>query len=276
MKLHGICLVKNEDDFLERAIEHDLGSFDRIYLYDNGSTDGTWDTARRLEARHPGRVVAWKSEDRPFRDDLRAKVFNAFRDRACRGDWWCRLDADEVYADDPRDFLAAVPPSHHVVWAIHLQYYFTEIDLRRWEAPADVARTPAPDFSDLPRHYAANASEPRFFRHRDRLRWESGAWPRHLGLVHPGRIRLRHFQYRSPDQIRKRLATRRSAAESGYADFHHGLDTDWRTKIADASTLHEDRFDGRWVIDESCLPRHLESLPVRAMKRLMHGTGLWP
>ena len=82
MKIHGICLVKNEADFLRFGIEANLTHFDGIYIFDNGSTDGTWEEALCLQSRHPSRVFAWKSEETPFRDSLRGQVFNAFRTRA--------------------------------------------------------------------------------------------------------------------------------------------------------------------------------------------------
>jgi hypothetical protein len=274
MKLHGLMLVKNEGDFLSRSLRHDLGQFDHIYVFDNGSTDDTWDQVKALGEEFPGRIVPWKSEDKPFRDELRGEIFNEFRDRAAEGDWWCRLDGDEIYADDPRTFLAGVPKSHHVVWSIHFQYYFSDRDVARWEADPEEAAKPLPDFADLPRSYQSNAGEARFFRHRDGLKWE-GAWPRHMGLVHPRRIRLKHYQYRSPSQIQRRLTTRREAAERGYRTFGHSLEEDWREKVVDAAGFHQDDLSGRLVVDWDLLPRHLEKPHVRLVKRIMHGLGVW-
>ena len=276
MHLHGLCLVKNEDDILARSLRYNLRWFDRVYIFDNGSTDSTWDTALRLQDEFPGRVVAWKTEDRDFRDELRGEIFNRFKDRAGDGDWWCRLDADEVYVDDLKSFLAAVPRRYHVVWSIHLQYYFSELDAARWDADPRAAAQPLDNFADLPRSYLSNGGEARFFRHRDRLVWPAAAWPRHMGLVAPQRVRLKHYQYRSPEQIQKRLDTRREAAERGYQTFLHSLESDWREKIVQSKDYHQDRLDGDLVIDDHLLPRHLEPAHVRLVKRVMHGTGLWP
>lgn len=276
MQLHGLCLVKNEDDILARSLRHNLRWFDRVYILDNGSTDRTWEVARELEREFPGRVTAWKSEDQDFRDELRGTIFNRFRDRATAGDWWCRLDADEVYVDDLKEFLAAVPARFQVVWSIHLQYYFSELDAARWDADPATAARPLENFADLPRSYVSNGGEARFFRHRDRLVWEASAWPIHMGLVASQRVRLKHYQYRSPAQIQKRLDTRREAAERGYRTFLHSLETDWREKIVRAQDYHQDRLDGELVIDRHLLPNHLEPPHVRLVKRIMHGTGLWP
>jgi len=179
---------------------------------------------------------------------------------------------DDFDAVNPREFLAAVPRRDHVVWAIHIQYLFTELDLARYEATGQ-CRIP----EDLPRHYIANYSEPRFFRHRPRLVWDEGSsWPTHMGVATPRRIPVRHYQFRSPPQIERRLATRREAAASGWQHFPHSQATDWRSKIDPSSALHLDAGDGNFIIDEPALPRHIEPLLQRLAKLLAHGVGVWP
>lgn len=273
MNIHGICLVKNESDFLARGMEANLHHFDNIYIYDNGSDDGTWESAKALERKHSGKIFAWRTEDKPFRDELRAEVFNAFRDRAKPGDWWCRLDADEIYIDPVREFLSEVPIRHHVIWSLSHQYYFTHEDMARWE---NGPLLPRGDFGDLPRHYLINHSEARLFRHRDKLQWTQGSWPSHMGIVHPRRIRLKHYQYRSPEQIQKRLDSRRLATNRGYKNFGHSLETKWTEKVMSAENLQLDPNAGPRKPEASCLPQHLEPLKHRLFKLVMHGSGLWP
>jgi len=272
VKIHGICVAKNEGDILEYSLGEKLSWCDFVYVYDNGSTDGTWEIAREWAAREPERVLLFRSDGKPFGDGLRGEVFNHYRGKAERGDWWCRADVDEFYAVNPREFLASVPRHHHVVWAAHIQYLFTEVDLARHEA-AGGCRIP----EDLPRHYIANYSEPRFFRHRPGLIWkETDAWPMHMGVVTPRRIPVRHYQFRSPAQIERRLATRREAAARGYSHFLHSQASDWREKIDPSSELHLDTGDGKFVYDEGAMPRHLEGPLQRMAKLVAHGLGIWP
>jgi Glycosyl transferase family 2 len=274
MRIFGLCLVKNEADIMRLSLEESLHWCDRIFVFDNGSSDATWDIVREFGGKE-ARVVPFKQDAKPFDDALRAEIFNAYRKEAAPGDWWCRLDADEFYADDPREFLGKVSPGHHVVWGAWLQYFLTEEDLSRFREEDErepLAMTP----ERLPRYYQALGGEPRFFRHRDRLIWESGAWPAHLGVVEPRRIRVKHFQYRSPGQIQRRLDTRRAAAAQGWQHFGHSTQTHWRQKIANSTELTLDRGNGEYGGELTTVPDHLERPWQRAIKKVMHGLGVWP
>lgn len=274
MRIFGLSLVKNEGDIMRLSLEESLKWCDRIFVFDNGSSDSTWDIVKGFSAGD-ARVVPFKQDPRPFDDALRAEIFNAHRNEATTGDWWCRLDADEFYADDPKTFLASVPHAHHVVWGAWLQYFLTEKDVPRFSEEDE--REPVTMTPDrLPRYYQALGGEPRFFRHRDRLLWESGAWPAHLGLVEPRRIRVKHFQYRSPAQIQRRLDTRRAAAAHGWQHFGHSTQETWREKIAKSECLNLDCGDSQYASDSAAAYSHIERPWQRAIKRVMHGAGIWP
>ena len=96
-------LVKNEADIVKSVILDAKKWADKIFIMDNGSTDGTWEIIQSLA---DDIVVPWKQDFRPYSNGLRADVFNEFRHEANDGDWWCfKLDADEFYYDNPKDFL---------------------------------------------------------------------------------------------------------------------------------------------------------------------------
>jgi len=274
MKIHGICIIKNEADIIEETLTKSSRWCDAIHVFDTGSTDDTWELVNTLAQRF-NNLHPYKKEVRPFRDELRAEVFNDIRHTASRGDWWCRLDADEVYIDDPRQFLAGVPASHHAVFSASLQYYFTERDLASYEADPDAFL--ARPVEEKLRYYDCNWSEARFCRHRPRLKWSGTSWPSHMGLAHPRRIRIKHFQYRSPEQIQSRLAIRAQAFREGYKVYAaYNQISEWRDKLRVAAELHHDDGSGRFVVEDERLPRHQEKLLHRMIKRIMHGTGLWP
>jgi hypothetical protein len=289
MRIHGLCMVKNEADVIGESLMAAAAWCDAIYVWDNGSTDGTWDKVLELSASEP-RIIPDRRDDRPFREALRRELFDAHRDDAADGDWWCVLDADEFYIDDPPTFLAAVPAKYDEVWAASFEYYFTDRDVARYAENPSLYGDDVPVETKL-RFYLNNWSEPRFFRFAKRLVWRRGAWPEGLGPASPRRIRLKHFQYRSPRQIERRLATRlepmsrghfpheglpawkAAVATVGHADFSasspENTGRSWEERVVDSSVLIEDRGDGAYVIDEAALPPIPSARPawVRWLRR---------
>ena len=270
-RIFSICLVKNEADVIGHCLAEAATWSDRIFVFDNGSTDGTWDIVRRLASDV---IVPWKQDNRPYSDVLRAHVFNHFRHEGRPGDWWCKLDADEFYIVDPREFLAKVPQRHHVVWGLAVNFYLTRQDLEAVDFSGGFD-----DVRKRIRHYRADSSEARFFRHREKLHWpmEHASWPLHMGVVHPKMIPFRHYQFRSPEQMRRRLETRRNAVDQGYQEYWARVSFDWEDHLADPTTCQLAEDDGTVTFNERSLPRqHIEPVPRRMLKAILHGSGIWP
>ena len=272
-RFFGMCLVKNEADIIHQCLAAASEWCDAIYVFDNGSEDGTWQKVLGL-ADKLDTIVPFKQDPKPFRDALRGEIFEHYKQYSREGDWWCRLDADEFYIDNPRAFLSDVPCEYDLVWTASFQYYFTEKDLARYQAdPDSFAENVLVE--EKCRYYLNNWSEPRFFRFTKELDGKDRAWPRPLRLSFPKRIRLKHFQYRSPGQIQKRLTTRKEAMASGI--FGHErvpnwnmrlgrekslsagslpdyLPASWEERIADSSLLLFDDGNVNYEIDEAALP----------------------
>lgn len=285
MRIHCLCVVKNEADIIEEGLTAALGWADAIYVLDNGSTDGTWEKVQGLATRHAA-IVPWRQQAVPFADGLRAGIFHAFADRAGPGDWWARLDPDEFYVDEPRAFLSAVPPGDAIVWYASLSFYFSTAEAARYRAD------PAAFADDVPvaekcRHYFNHWSEIRFVRHEAMAPWAGvDGWPEGVASrfrSHRQRILCRHFPYRSPQQIERRLATRSASAVSGAVFSHEALadwratvdprqirrhrwqavkyitdparyDLGWESRVIDAAALDYDAHDGRFVLNEDLMP----------------------
>jgi glycosyltransferase involved in cell wall biosynthesis len=250
MAIHATSLVKNESDVIEQNLRAAVRWCDHIYVFDNGSTDGTWEKVQAL-ATEFGAIVPWKQDPKPFRDGLRGEIFRHFRHNARSGDWWCILDADEFYVDDPREFLKRVPASYNSVWHADYSFRFTEVDLTAHEADARLFDGSYP-WNEALRHYVFDDhSECRFFRHWWGLR---GLPPANWGPIYSERIRVRHYRYRSPEQIARRLSTRRASIERGdYFDHEHRKrwqgdescqdEFTWRERLVPSSACHFDSGD---------------------------------
>ena len=274
MKIFGICLTKNEADIIEEVLTKASNWCDKIFIFDTGSTDQTWEKIIEL-SKHNTHLIPFKKEVRSFRDELRGEVFNNYRHLARDGDWWCRLDADEVYIDNPKLFLKQISALHHVVWNLSFQFYFTEEDLKQYEK--NPAHYLGLEVESRLKYYVCNHSEIRFFKYRSKLNWDNGSWPRHVGLVSPKRIRLKHLQYRSPEQIQFRLDTRRQAILEGYKVFEaYTSESTWREKICNSKDYNYFYSAEECIVDPQKLPSYLESRLTRVAKYLLHGLKIYP
>jgi glycosyltransferase involved in cell wall biosynthesis len=292
MEIHGLCMVKNEADVLQETLLSALRWCDHIYVLDNGSTDGSWKLVKELATQH-SQIVPFKQDEALYTNGLRADIFNAYRSNAGSEDWWCGLDADEFYIDDPRIFLAKVPNQCQTVWTASLNYYFTDQDAILYrQNPAKFLETPIPQRL---RYYCNNWGELRFFRHRDDIRWSrpEGGFPPSMfnAPAFPVRMWLKHYQYRSPEQIERRLLTRRPSVEANIEFWHEvtpnwvvniatkrdappdfkGADpkylaSRWEERIVPAAFLDYDTFDRRYVVNESLMLQF--PIPIPRSQRL--------
>jgi glycosyltransferase involved in cell wall biosynthesis len=49
-KIHCIALCKNEADVIGVCLQEAVKWADYIYVYDNGSSDGTWEIVKKLDS----------------------------------------------------------------------------------------------------------------------------------------------------------------------------------------------------------------------------------
>ena len=262
MRIRALCVVKNEADIIEQTLRAAASWADAIYVLDNGSHDGTWQAVQELARELPA-VIPYKQNFRPFDDAIRGEILSHYIERAESEDWWCILDADEFYVDDPRQFLKEIPHRYKAVWHLQYIYLFTddELALYQWD-PEQYHVLPV---ETRMRHYIVDEfSEMRFFRHRDGLT----EIPVDARPVFSRRIRLKHFMYRSPEQITMRLETRREPMERGEwlherkenwtvgASVGHlkkgpavaqDFEQSWRDRVAASSDCYFDWRDGTYA-----------------------------
>jgi hypothetical protein len=265
-------LVKNEKDIIECSLRDALRWIDKMFILDNGSDDGTWEILNRM-AKENDKIVPWKQDFTPYRRIMRTEIFNEFRNCASDGDWWYWADSDEFLVDDPREFLAKVPKKNHVVFKKSIDYFLTPEDIKEWEFTGDfeIDREHIKYFTE---HCWA---EIRFFRHRSRLDWAAqDEKPAHIGIWHPTPILIRHYQFRSPTQMQRRLDIRNKIPKDAEGrPFRHVKETRWEQLLKDRNDL---------VLDAGV--EQYRSLPMQRSlrepflehiaKRFLHGTGILP
>lgn len=240
-KIIACMVVKNESDIVKYTIEEALTWADHIVILDNNSTDGTKEIVSKLSKEEP-RIIFWGVYGGAFRDSLRSIIYNDYQHLGNGRDWWCRLDADEVYIDNPRDFLKELPENVDHVYSASFQYYLTQPTIDNINA-ADKQFNP-----NNYKYYKCDWSEIRFFRTNINT-----FWPLHfanpLFMIEPSdkRIRLKHFQHRDVHQMQKRFNSRKP--EPGRNLFSHELK---HNKIWKVEDLVYD--NGVYIYNDSDLP----------------------
>lgn len=290
MKLYAICLVKNEDDVIGQTLTHAARCCDGIFVIDNGSTDRTWDIVQELSVRD-SRIVTFARTLEPYDDALRWPPYEEYHGRLSNDDWWLILDGDEFLAEDPRPVIAqAEREGASVINAWQIQFYYTDRDHAAWLAGQDSRDRP---IVERRRYYRIDWQEPRLFRNRVKGDWEqsylrrklpppaharhASGGPARIGRIARRRILNRHFQYRDPEQMEKRLRLR--YGNEAFAAQVPSMD--WRTKIRNARDLRCYRDGEPWRFSASGLGHYyagwlryvFKSRLRRAQERLAETIG---
>lgn len=223
-KIYSLLLVKNEADIIRESLLAAIKWSDKVIVMDNGSTDGTWEIVNNLATQHPT-IVPFMQYTGGFRIGLRAKAFRAFRHELSCRDWWCvRLDADEFFSEDPREFLAKLPKSCLSVKKQSTDYVLTQEDLQSHTFTGNFSA----DQSYITHYLPEKRKERRFMRHRPWLVWsEKWRYPHPIGRTARQCIAVDHYQYRSPQQMEKRFNTRQQAKKDGCGSFLHENGMTW-------------------------------------------------
>lgn len=228
-KIYSLLLVKNEEDIIKESLRDACRWSDKVIVIDNGSEDNTWEIVKSL-AENESKIVPYLQYKGAFRIGLRAKAFYAFRHELSKNDWWCvRLDADEFFPTDVRAFLANVPKCFRTVKKESTDFVITKEDLQEYPFTNDFANNKQYIKYCLP----WRRQERRFMRNSSLLIWkETWKYPHLLGRTYEIPIPVNHYQYRNPEQMQKRFATRKKAKADGCGTFRHENGLSWENYLS--------------------------------------------
>jgi glycosyltransferase involved in cell wall biosynthesis len=270
MKIYAICLVKNEDDVVGQTLTYAARYCDKIFVIDNGSTDSTWQIVQGLSKKQLQIIPFMQTQER-YDDGLRWHVYEAHNRELTDSDWWMILDSDEFLAEDPRPVIGeAMRKRADVIEAWQIQFYYTEKDYESWQTGGDSRALP---ITSRRRYYRIDHREARFFRNLASGDWQTSflrrklpmpPWlrsasvkdsrqtlPIRIGKKLRRRILNRHYQYRDPPQIEKRLLLRygnplfaaqvkspdwRSVMRASKDLYRYSEGDEWRFKFSDLLT----------------------------------------
>lgn len=281
-RVHALLLVRDEADIIGQCLDHLLSWASGVYVLDTGSTDGTWEMINERAIADP-RIATPMQTDEVFRTGLRARLLEAHRHRFARGDWLARVDADEFYHVDPREFIREHVRSHEggvAMW----QYLFvvTRSEACAWRQRRETLADRSRPIEARRRHYLAHPfPEKRLFRYRPTLRWsDTQPDPGNHGPIARERIPVRHYRFRDLPQIRARIGLRRAVASS------NGLvGTHWARERIGQCVIDDDHPLLRYWAPRTPLPRHedwpepwshLDTRMTARVRAICHRLGLAP
>lgn len=237
MKLYGLFVAQNEGDVIEDTLDflRRLNVYEKIFFYDLGSEDDTFQKALQFkDILHDPQVL-----NEVYTEKLRYDLLAAHRNHYQDGDWVAIIDADEFYADNPRDLITyAENEGANCIKTYQVDFMFTDLDLKNIEK-----EHPHLPIYKRRKYYLIDWSEERFYKYL------TGTEFLRNSKVCSKKLLNRHYQYRTPEQIALRIKTRtqnkkRSAKLSGRQLWLQIFSHDWRDYVVSHKVLHRHNDDG--------------------------------
>ena len=209
----GLLMTYNEADIIEEMMATNRHAVDAIFALD-GSDDGT-DTllAGYPEVKHIFKDKEVAPEGR-VRDFHRQVLLDAARERYGANHWFTLMHGDELFHDDPRAAIARAERqgAKRINWAVMQFFPHTTDEPLNTRVPVQ----------DRLRWYSPFWVEIRQFKGTSRTHYVPGKHgqviPAGVGLRPYSKMPLlKHYPYRSPAQMRRRLACAATRGFSGTA-----------------------------------------------------------
>jgi Glycosyl transferase family 2 len=278
VRFHALLIVRDEGDIIAQTLAHLLSWCDVVHVFDSGSIDETYDIVQSFAQRETARVVPFGSQRTIFSPTHRAKMFEALRHTFSPGDWIARVDADEFFHMPPPVFVRErVRWPAGRIFARHYEFVMTRGTYAHLEADAHAARTFASDIQKHSRVYMPDRSmwyETRLVKFRRGMRWGKGQpVPFDPGLPAFERIPVRHYRWRSPQQMLARLRLRMIQAKLDEHGDHWMRDRldQW---LCDDNDPRLRLWDGASDLPHFHDLRHLENPRKRVLREVLYRSGL--
>ena len=238
-----ICLlpVRDEADIIGQCLRHLLTWADAIYVFDTGSVDQTWEIVQDWASKDK-RVISLRKDPVYVSDTLiRAWIFNQARGRMRNGDWFLRVDADEIYHISPPEFVKTRMRSHETAaWYQCYDFRLTASEVEAWNEGRETLADRARPIEQRRRWFTPRFySEPRLCKYRETMQWPAAtSFPFNAGFVARERLPMRHYPHRDPVQLARRcrlrnvmMADAKNRSNWSEPEEHHWSQTEWRQFI---------------------------------------------
>lgn len=276
--------VRDEGDIIAECLTHMLSWADKIYVYDTGSVDHTWDVVQAF-AKADARIRPIASEPVYYNENrVRGLLFETAREFLREGDWFLRVDADEFHHVRPQDFVASrLKPGEGIVYHQYYDFQLTRTEANELSSEEAVASDRAKPIEQRRRHFNVSVyAEPRMCRYRSSMRWPATvSFPFNAGLIATERLPIRHYPHRDPKQLDRRcrlraimMADRENRSNWTRPDSHHWSVADWSQFIVDDDAPGLQCWEPGTDLLEICQLNHLPSGNKRLVQRIMYALGI--
>lgn len=232
-KIYAISVIRNEEDIIEKSLTYAKTWFDKVIVFDNGSSDRTWEIVNDIS---DSQIIPFQKKSVPYSDALRNEVFHAFKNELDDKDWWAIQDADEFFLTDPHQIINEYSSQYDVIASKKIDFLPSREQLEKL-----ISANIELSLEDINTCNPWAWSEMRLFRHRKKLKWhEFKEWPDHLGRVSPPLQHIQHFPIRSISQAKAKFLEKKEANNLNNNMFKHIQDVNfWLDWIPSTNELIE-------------------------------------
>jgi hypothetical protein len=271
---HGILLTRDDEDIIDECIGHALTYCDRLYVFETGGCDRTWEIVEAWSKRN-SRISAFQNKGGQalMESGLRGYVFERFRHNVTEGDWIVQVDSDEFYEQSPREFVRTkVRRWETAVYNSTYEFRLLQSEAKNWDAGREGMRDRKRPIQHRRRYFnLLSHSEPRMFRYRRSMQWPPWiAYPYNVGFVARARIPIRHYPQRDPIQLQKRWALRNALAAKADPNWKHWQHPSWRELLASDNEDSLLYWKPGTPLPSDKSTHHLARLPKRVVQFFVH------
>jgi glycosyltransferase involved in cell wall biosynthesis len=243
----AVTMVKDEADIIEYTVEHMAAQVDRVLVCDNGSTDGTAGIIAALAAAPRSRVSMFSDRQLAYLQGQKITRLAMSARQAFDAEWIVPFDADEVFvgpkplvellADERADVLTCQ-------WVDHVT---TGVDPGEDPNPLTRMGWRRPNPSHLPKIICRWRPGITIAQGNHSVRYTGG----HRTAV-SRRIVVHHFPYRSPDQMRRKIANGVAAYQAAGSALPRGAGAHWKQLgerlAAEGPSAADREFQRHWRV----------------------------
>jgi hypothetical protein len=224
MKVASLTIMKNEADILPYKLKYMEDQVDYYLFLDNESEDDSLE----IVSRHP-KTVFCDVVKGTFKTTMVDILLEEAQKYIGNRDWIVRLDPDEFPFFNIKNEINKIENSYNCIRVYFPYFFFTKEMYVKWENDRNF-RKKIKEFDIANYNYFARTvhAEVRIIKNfitngeRPKLTKLKLSLPRpDPALIYDNKLYCGHYQYRSPEQIMKRMEVRKKAVENGSPSFHY-------------------------------------------------------